>query len=101
MSTTVSAIRPSQALRARRNEVLALIQRHGGENPRVFGSVARGTDTPESDLDLLVAVPPSRAWDFVSLPWELSELLGVHVDVVPEGGLSAKHVAILAEARPL
>lgn len=67
----------------------------------MFGSVARGTDAAGSDLDILVSVRPDRAWDFVSLPRELSELLGLHVDVVSDGGLKPKHAALLADARPL
>src|SRR5690606_19586935 len=41
---------------------VALIQAaacHGASNVRVFGSVARGSDGPESDIDLLVDVSPS------------------------------------------
>jgi predicted nucleotidyltransferase/DNA-binding XRE family transcriptional regulator len=93
--------RPSDRLREHRTEVLELIARNGGENPRVFGSVARGEDTPSSDLDILVAVRPDAAWTFVSTSRELSELLGVNVDVVTEGGLGEKHRCILAEAVPL
>jgi predicted nucleotidyltransferase len=100
MSGTVPA-RPSEVLEERRTEVLDLIRRRGGENPRVFGSVARGTDSAGSDIDIVVSVKPDRAWEFVSLPRELSELLGVHVDVVSEGGLKPKHAALLADARPL
>jgi len=99
--TTVSSLRPSEALRARHDEVLALLRSRGAENPRVFGSVARGTDLPGSDLDLVVEIAPERAWDFISLPRELSELLGVQVDVVSERGLKPKHARILREARPL
>ncbi|MDR0959256.1 MAG: nucleotidyltransferase domain-containing protein [Propionibacteriaceae bacterium] len=101
MTTTALKPRPSEVLRAHRDEVVALIAESGAELPRVFGSVARGTDTPESDLDILVRIRPEKAWDFVSLPRELSDLLGVHVDVVSEGGLKPKHHALLAEARPL
>lgn len=101
MNTHLVALRPSEVLRAHRGEVLELIKRRGGRNPRVFGSVARGVDEPASDLDILVAVPPEHAWDFVSVPRELSELLGIRVDVVFEGGLREKHRSLLSEARPL
>lgn len=63
--------------------------------------MARGDDTPASDLDLLVTVPPEAAWTFVSTARELSELLGVHVDVVSDGGLKEKHQQLLDEAVPL
>ncbi|GAA4729650.1 hypothetical protein GCM10023216_21480 [Isoptericola chiayiensis] len=94
-------VRPSERLRDKRDEVVQLIARNGGTNPRVFGSVARGTDTPASDLDLLVTVSPDAAWTFVSTARELSELLGVHVDVLSDGGLREKHRGVLDEAVPL
>ncbi|MFC7878709.1 helix-turn-helix domain-containing protein [Isoptericola sp. NPDC057391] len=94
-------VRPSDRLREKREEVLTIIARNGGTNPRVFGSVARGEDTPASDLDIVVDVRPEDAWRFVSTPRELSELLGVHVDVVTERGLRAKHRDIVDEAVPL
>ncbi|PFG42296.1 hypothetical protein ATJ88_0953 [Isoptericola jiangsuensis] len=94
-------VRPSDRLQAHRDEVARIIERNGGLNPRVYGSVARGDDTPASDLDLLVTVPPEAAWTFVSTARELSELLGVHVDVVSDGGLKEKHQQLLDEAVPL
>lgn len=94
-------VRPSERLSAHRDEVLDVIERNGGTNPRVFGSVARGEDTSASDLDLLVEVRPDVAWGFVSTGRELSELLDVHVDLVIESGLRPKHRAILDEAVPL
>ena len=41
-------------LRAHRREILALARAHGARNVRIFGSVARGEDTPTSDIDVLV-----------------------------------------------
>ena len=99
--STEAVVLPSQALEARRSEVRHLIESSGLRNPRVFGSVARGTDAPGSDIDILVDVPLESAWTFVSLPRQLSELLGVHVDLVSERGLKAKHSQLLEEARPL
>lgn len=101
MSGSNLTIRPSRILEEKREEVLALLQRRGAANPRVFGSVARGTDTPESDVDILVTVKPENAWEFVGLGRELSELLGVRVDVMSDGGLKEKHSHLIREARPL
>ncbi|MDR0848881.1 MAG: nucleotidyltransferase domain-containing protein [Propionibacteriaceae bacterium] len=104
MSTVVAekaAVRPSLSLRRHRSAVLRLIEETGAQNPRVFGSVARGEDTPDSNIDILVRVNPARAWDFVDLPNRLCHLLGTRVDVVSEGGITAKHAAIVAEAIPL
>lgn len=93
--------RPSAALDEHRGEVRSVIAKYGATHPRVFGSVARGEDTPTSDLDLLVVVPRGAAWTFGRIAPELEALLGVHVDVVSEGGLQERHRVILAEAVPL
>ena len=64
--------------------------RHGARNVRVFGSVARGTATEESDLDLLVDFEPGRnLFDLVGLKQEIEEALGGRrkVDVVTENAL--------------
>jgi len=97
-------LRPSDRLREHRAEIARLVEQHGCSNPRVFGSTARGEDTPESDLDLLVNVPRGTRWALAApalLAEDLEQLLGIHVDVVSEGGLKPKHAAILAEATPL
>lgn len=101
MSVSNATARPSEVLRDRLAEVRELIRLRGAENPRVFGSVARGTDAIGSDIDILVTVSPARAWEFVSLSRELSELLGVRVDVISDRGLKAKHAELLSESRPL
>ncbi|MGH7174120.1 MAG: nucleotidyltransferase family protein [Gemmataceae bacterium] len=46
---------------ARREEVLHLAERHGARNLRFLGSVARGEETAESDLDLLVEWEEGRS----------------------------------------
>ena len=50
-----------ESLRQRRNEILHIAERHGARNIRVFGSVARGEDGPDSDLDFLVDLEPRGA----------------------------------------
>jgi len=45
---------PGQTLADRRDDVIALLARHRATRIRVFGSVARGEDTFDSDIDLLV-----------------------------------------------
>jgi len=63
--------------------------------------VARGTDEPGSDLDIIVYVPVENAWRFGSLQPALVDILGIDVDVVSENGLSVKNRRILDEAVPL
>lgn len=97
---------PSEALEAHIDEVRALATEHGLRNVRVFGSVARGEDSWESDIDLLVDPPDETGLRAVGIVADfakaVSELLGVYVDVVPETWLKplvAK--VVLAEAQPL
>jgi uncharacterized protein len=92
-----------QMVLAHRDEILRIAARHGAVNVRVFGSVARGTAGPNSDLDLLVAVGPhTTPWFPGGLIADLEELLGCHVDIATEGGLHPIiRDRVLAEARPL
>jgi predicted nucleotidyltransferase len=90
-------------LSEKRHEILKLAASRGMRNVRVFGSVARGDATEESDIDLLVEVEAGRSvLDVVGLWLDLQELLGRKVDLLTEGGVSP-HLRdrILAEARPL
>ena len=78
-----------QTLRARREEILSCAAEHGAGDVRVFGSIARGDAEAESDIDLLVRMEPGRSLlDLVGLWQDLEDLLGTHVDVLSEGGVS-------------
>ncbi|MDE3205798.1 MAG: nucleotidyltransferase family protein [Acidobacteriota bacterium] len=71
------------ALRARRAEVLEVCARHGASNVSVFGSVARGEQDGESDLDLVVDIEDGRSlFDLAGLIDDLEDLLGCPVNVV-------------------
>jgi predicted nucleotidyltransferase len=66
----------------RRHELVDIARRHGGHNLRLFGSVARGDDRPDSDVDLLLDLERGRTLlDLVAIRQEASDLLGVQVDV--------------------
>jgi predicted nucleotidyltransferase len=82
---------------------LRIAARHGATNVRVFGSVARGTAGPDSDLDLLVDVTGKTSpWFPASLMVDLEDLLGVTVDVATAKSLHwVIRDRVLAEARPL
>lgn len=57
----------------------------------VFGSYARGENTKESDLDLLVEFGVRiNLFDLIGLEQDLSETLGVKVDLVTERALSPR-----------
>lgn len=80
---------PLRALvEAHRNEIKAVAARHRGRAVAVFGSVARGEERPDSDLDFLVEFEQgSSLFDLVRIQDELQSLLGHAVDVVSLGGL--------------
>ncbi len=90
-------------LQEKRQDILQLARKYGAANVRVFGSVARGEADPESDIDFLIDMEPGRTlFDLGGLVYELRELLGMPVDVVPEKGLR-EHVRsnVINEAVPL
>lgn len=73
-----------ECLAAHRGEVEAVLARFGASNPAVFGSVARGDDGADSDVDLLVDLPEDVGlFGLGELEAELAALLGAKVDVVP------------------
>lgn len=71
-----------------RETILRLVREHGARDPRIFGSVARGTATADSDIDLLVELEPGRSLlDLGGLLMDLQQALGCPVDVVTVQGL--------------
>lgn len=84
-----------------RDEIVAVARAHGAHDVRLFGSVARGGDTSQSDVDLLVRFEPGRSvFDQAGLAHNLTQLLGVEVDVISEGGLRDED-PIAVDATPL
>jgi len=96
-------MRPSSVLELHREQVRAIILRHRVLNPRVFGSVAKGTDAEGSDLDVLVdPTPATTMLDIGAIRHELAQLLGTHVDVLTPKALPDHFRSrVIAEARPL
>jgi uncharacterized protein len=92
-----------QTLHDKRDVVLEIARRHGVTSVRVFGSVARGEESSESDIDLLVTTGPKVSpWFPAGLVLDLEELLGRHIDVVTEKGLNPLlRDQVLSEAVPL
>lgn len=91
-----SSVQPSgkpqrlgQLVRRHRREILALAAKHGVEQVRLFGSVARGEETKSSDVDLLIRLEPGRSLlDHIAFQQDVQDLLDTKVDVVSEGGVS-------------
>jgi predicted nucleotidyltransferase len=88
-----------------RERIRAIVARYGGVNPRVSGSVARGEDTEDSDLDILVDDPEGHRLDLFALGgmnYDLSPLIGRRVNVVPAADLPQRiRSEAYAEAVPL
>jgi predicted nucleotidyltransferase len=93
-----------QLIQDKREDILKIATKHGAFNVRVFGSVARGEETENSDIDFLIDydIEKISSWFPVGLIHDLEDLLDRKVDVV-----SAKSLhefikeRILAEAMML
>ena len=91
--------RPSIILQEHRAEILALAADNNAGDVRVFGSIARGDDTPDSDIDLLVRFDQGASlFDLVRFAEALEAKLGVHVDVLSDNGLDDRHQEIRDQA---
>ena len=83
----------------RRREINDAVRRHRGRAIALFGSVARGDDSPTSDIDFLVEFDDgSSLFDLMHLEEELEALLGTPVDVVSAGGLKPRDEHIRRDA---
>jgi uncharacterized protein len=93
----------SEQIQLNRENIIRLAKRYGVTELRLFGSVARGEDTPESDIDFLVDMEPGRSlFDLGGLLVDLENLLGCKVDVMTEKSLHWYiREKVLREARPL
>jgi predicted nucleotidyltransferase len=89
-----------QSIEQNRDAILAIAKRYGAHDVRIFGSVARGDATGDSDLDLVVRFEPNRSlFDHGGLIMELQELLGIKVDVISERGMHERFRRhVMAEA---
>lgn len=94
-----SARTASAALAAHRDQVVATVAAAGGTHVRVFGSVARGQDGEDSDVDLLVTLPDGiDLFELVALEQRLEDLLGVPVDIIDDRSRGAVFQRALREA---
>jgi uncharacterized protein len=80
-----------EQLRQKRAEILAIADKYGATNLRIFGSVARGDDRPDSDVDILI--DQERRWsllDHIGMMQDLEDLLERKVDVAVADGLRVR-----------
>ena len=92
-----------EMLKKSRAKILAIAAKHGASNVRIFGSVVRGEDTDESDIDVLVDMAADRSlYDLVGFQQEIEALVGRKADVLTENGLNRYlKDRICSEAAPL
>jgi predicted nucleotidyltransferase len=75
-------------VRAHRRELVDAAAAHGVSNLAVFGSVARGEDRPDSDVDLLADVPAGMGlFGLGRARADLEAIVGTRVDLVPASDL--------------
>jgi predicted nucleotidyltransferase len=92
------------------DKILPVLQPYKIKRVAIFGSIVRGEDGPDSDVDILVSLRPPGERPVIGLKWfaiaeELSSILERPVDLVTEDGLSRyirpyveKEMVILYEA---
>lgn len=70
-------------------KIISLIKKHGAKKIAVFGSYARGEEKPKSDIDILVEFSERKSLlDLVGIEQELSDSLGMKVDLLTEKSIS-------------
>ena len=75
-------MRPSEILPQHRETIRQLVIQAGMANPRVFGSVVRGEDREDSDLDILVdPAPRASLLAMELLQAQLAKVTGVKIDL--------------------
>jgi predicted nucleotidyltransferase len=96
-------MKPSESLHSHREAILAIAQRNGVQNVRVFGSVIHGRDRDGSDLDLLIDAPRGTTLlDMVRIQNAIEAQIGLPVDVLTAADLPPRfRDQVLLEARPL
>jgi predicted nucleotidyltransferase len=95
---------PSELLHKHREEILEILARYPMIfNVRIVGSIARGEDTEQSDIDFLVdTAPGTTLFDIGGLHEDLVDLLGVPVDIISSKGRMHEYMRMTIErdARP-
>lgn len=96
-------MRPSEMLQQHRETIRQLVVQAGMANPRVFGSVVRGEDREDSDLDILVdPAPRASLLAMELLQAQLARVTGVRIDLRTPEEIHAKfRDKVLAEAANL
>lgn len=94
-------MKPSDRLELYRDQIREIVIANRAKNAKYFGSVLRGEDTEESDLDLVVEpTAKTTLFDIATIRYRLRELLGVEVDVLTPRALPDRfREQVLKEAK--
>ena len=92
-----------QVVRAKREDILRLAAKHGATQVRLIGSVARGDDRPDSDVDFLLTwAEGTSLLDQAALAIEMEDLLGRKVEIASDGWLKPSvRESVYRDAIPL
>ena len=103
VSVKGSSVKPSDALERHRDAIRNVVEANRATNARVFGSTVHGLDSENSDLDLLVdPTENTTLFDIGAIRGQLSELLGVQVDVLtPKALPDSFRDVVLSEAKKI
>ncbi len=96
-------MKPSDQLERYRHDIRLVVQANRAANPRVFGSVSRGEDNDESDLDILIDPSEDTSlFDLGTMQAELIDLLGVRVDIhTPNSLPESFRDEVISQALPI
>lgn len=84
-------MKPSEVLNTHREEIRQLILNNKGAYPRIFGSVARGEDTEDSDLDILIEPTPNLTYmDIGTMLDQIKTKFNIRVDIATPRALPEK-----------
>lgn len=96
-------MKPSEALQQNRVAIRRIVESKHGCNVRVFGSVARGDDSEDSDLDLLIdSEGPLSLFDIGEMLYDLEKMLSVKVEILTPADIPPQfRERVLREAVPI
>ena len=88
MDSVMNSITPSELFEKHQETIHRLAVKHNTSNPRICGSIVKGMDMPESDIDILVDINKrtetkcgTTLFDLGRLKFDLDKALGVEVEV--------------------
>lgn len=78
-----------------KEKIVPILLPYGVKRVALFGSMARGEESPESDIDLLITLKPREERPPLGLRWfgleqDLGELLGRQVEMVTDEALKPR-----------